>query len=365
MKKLKQICRKNWYIIASALLLFVCSEVLVGVMVYDQQYFTPNPFDSYVSIAVLRVFLLFAGFLISYFCTGILKKKYSPLILSVLMLLAVIFRDNDLNLLFNYYSICFVAVILFLAFFYVNYCTDSIRHTLIYIAVTTALWGMLFFEIEFFVIASMNIFLFIANQKSISQKSVKAVNWIFAGVSSAFLILKSVMHMISHMEYRHQGNRYLEIGYTESETISLLEKMMITSKEFGTSEFFGEFADERYVYNLAKIFGYYGYYAGIAMVILVVAFVTSIIIGCCKKQDKMKSVCGASAIMLVVRTVAALFINFGIISTIDSHLPFIALCTCGCINIGLIIGFVFAADKERLTKVAETSHHLCLSRKHD
>lgn len=350
MKKLKQICKKNWYIIASALLLFVCSEVLVGVMVYDQQYFTLNPFDSYVSIVVLRVFLLFAGFLISYFCTGILKKKYSPLVLSALMLLAVIYRDNDLNLLFNYYSICFVAVTLSLAFYYVNYCMDSIKHTLLYIAVTTALWGMLFYEIEFFVIVAVNIFLFIVNQKSISQKSVKAVNLIFTGISSVFLILKSVMHMISHMEYRHQGDRYLEIGYTESDTIPLLEKMMITSKEFGVSEYFSEFADERNVYNLAKIFGYYGYYAGIAMVIMVVAFMASIIIGCCKKQDKVKSVCGATAMMLVVRTAAALFINFGIISTMDSHLPFIALCTCGCINVGLITGFLFSADKEMITK---------------
>lgn len=355
MKTLKQICRKNRYIIASALLLFVCSEVLVGVMVYDQQYFTLKPYNSYVSIAVLRVLLLFAGFLISYFCAGILKEKYSPLILSVLMLLAVIYRENDLNLLFNYYSICFVAVTLSLAFYYVNYCTDSIKHTLIYIAVTTALWGMLFFEIELFVIVAVNIFLFITNQKSISQKSVKAVNWIFAGVSSVFLILESVVSMISHMEYRHNRNGHLEIGYTESDTIPLLEKMMITSKEFGVSEYFSEFADERYVYNLAKIFGYYGYYAGVAMIIVVVAFAASIIIGCCKKLDKMKSVCGAAAIMLVVRTAAALFINFGIISTMDSHLPFIALCTCGCINVGLIIGFLFAADKEMITKGFETN----------
>lgn len=355
MKTLKQICKKNWYIIATTLLLFVSSEVLVGVMVYDQQYFTLNPFDSYVSIAVLRIFLLFAGFLISYFCAGILKKKYSPLILSVLMLLAVIYRENDLNLLFNYYSICFVAAVLSLAFYYVNYCTDSIKHTLLYIAVTTVLWGMLFFEIEFFVIVSVNVFLFITNQKSISQKSVKAVNWIFAGVSSAFLILESVVSMISHMEYRHNRNGHLEIGYTESDTIPLLEKMMITSKEFGVSEYFSEFADERYVYNLAKIFGYYGCYAGTAMIIMVVAFAASIIISCCKKQDKMKSVCGAAAIMLVVRTLAALFINFGIISTMDSHLPFIALCTCGCLNVGLIIGFLFAADKEMITKGDETN----------
>ena len=357
MKNLKQICKKNGYIIAITLFLFVSSEVLVGVMVYDQQYFTLNPFISYISIAVLRVFLLFAGFLLSYFCAGILKKKYSSLILSALMLLAVIFRDNDFNLILNYYSICFVAVTLSLAFYYVNYCTDSIKHTLIYIAVTTALLGMLFFEIEFFVIISVNIFLFIANQKSIGQKSVKVVNWIFAGISSAFFILESVVSMISHMEYRHNRNGYLEIGYTESDTIPLLEKMMITSKEFGASEYFSEFADERYVYNLAKIFGYYGCYAGTAMIIMVVAFVVSIIIGCCKKQDKMKSVCGAAAIMLIVRTVAALFINFGIISTMDSHLPFIALCTCGCINIGLIVGFVFVADKETIPKGVEANEN--------
>lgn len=357
MKTLKQICKKNWYIIASTLLLFVSSEVLVGVMVYDQQYFTLKPYDSYVSIAVLRVFLLFAGFLISYFCAGILKKKYSPLVLSALMLLAVIYRENDLNLLFNYYSICFVAVTLSLTFYYVNYCTDSIKHTLLYIAVTIVLWGMLFFEIEFFVIVAVNIFLFIANQKSISQKSVKAVNWIFAGVSSAFLILKSVMCMLDHLEYKHYGDNYHEIGYTENEIMPILEKMLITSKDFGASEYFGEFADERLVYNLAKIFGYYGYYAGTAMIIMVVAFVASILIGCCKKQDKMKSVCGAAAIMLVVRTVAALFINFGIISSVDSHLPFIALCTCGCLNAGLIIGFLFAADKEMITKEVEINEN--------
>lgn len=358
MKTFKQICKKNWHIIASTLLLFVCSEVLVGVMVYDQRYFILNPFDSYVSMAVLRMFLLFAGFLISYFCAGILKKKYSPLVLSAIMLLAVIFRDNDLNLIFNYYSICFVAVTLSMAFYYVNYCADSIKHTLFYVAFSIVLWGMLFFEIEFFVIISMNIILFITNQKSINRKSVKAVNWIFAGVSSAFLILKSVVCMLGYMEYRHYEDSFLEIGYTESETISLLEKMMITSKEFGVSEYFSEFADERYVYNLAKIFGYYGCYVGIAMIIMVVAFAVSIIIGGCKKQGKKKSVCGAAAITLVVRTAAALCINFGIVGLVDSHLPFVTLCTCGSLNVGFIIGIIFAADKEMLSRGVEINENI-------
>ncbi len=353
----RQICKKNWYIIASALLLFVCSEVLVGIMMFNQQYFVPKPVDSYITIAVLRILLLFAGFLITYFLNGVLKTKYSPLIASALMLLAVMFREHDLNLIFNYYSICFVAAILSLAFYYVNYCTDSIKHTLCYIAVTIVLWGMLFYEIEFFVIISMNIFLFVANQKSISQKSVKAVNWIFAGISSAFLILKSVMYMLDHLEYKHYGDNYHEIGYTESEIMPILEKMLITSKAFGVSEYFSEFADERLVYNLAKIFGYYGYYAGIAMIIMVVAFAASVLIGCFKKQGKMKSVCGTAAIMLVVRTAAALFINFGIISTIDSHLPFISICACGCMNAGLITGFLFAADKEMITKEVEINEN--------
>lgn len=350
MKTFKQICKKNWYIIASALFLFVYSEVLLGIMTSDSRYFKPEASSFDIEIMILKVVILIIGVLITYLLTGILKAKFSLPIVTGLAVLAYIFRENELNLLLNYTLICFVAAMLCMAFYYVNYCTDSIIHTLIYIAVSVVLWGTMFFGIEIFIVLSTNIFLFIANQKSVSRKSVRAANLIFTAVSATMFVLTFFARIVNHMDYRHDRSGYLEIGYTESDLIPLLEKMMISSNTFGASEYFGEFANERYVYNLAKIFGYYGYYIGIATIMLVAFFTVCILIGCYKKQDKIKSVCGAAAIMLTVRTLSALFINLGIISIVDSHFPFVTLSPCCYMNIGLIIGFMLAADKENLLK---------------
>ena len=361
MKTLKQVCKKNWYIIVATLLLAICSEVLLGIMVFDKRYFnSAEEFSFYGGIIVLRFFLLFAGVVVTYISINIFRMKYSASIATVLMVFATICQENELNALFNYYSLCFVAAMISLAFYYVSYCKESIVHTILYMVEISVLCYTLFYEIEFYMVVLMHVFLVVTNNNSIKRKSVKVINWIFTGVSSAMLISTFVIRLINQMEYRYMdisdAEGLMEIGYNARETTLLLEKMMIATEDFATSEFFGEFANESYAYNLAKIFGYYGNFVGVVMVMLVVAFFTSVLIGCSKKQEKMKPALGATVIILMVRIISAFLINFGFISILESHMPFLTLCTCGGFLVGLILGIIFAADKETVFKENKLSY---------
>ena len=75
MKTLKQVCKKNWYIIVATLLLAICSEVLLGIMVFDKRYFnTAEAFSFHGGIIVLRFFLLFAGVVVTYISINIFRS---------------------------------------------------------------------------------------------------------------------------------------------------------------------------------------------------------------------------------------------------------------------------------------------------
>ena len=346
MSTFRQVCRKNWYIIAFTLLLAVTSGILCGIMVCDEQYFSSDMFSSVIGLMLSDVVLLIAAFFITYFFADVLKKKYSPLITFALVILAFIFRENDLNTVFNYYTICFIAVILSLTFYYVNFCVNSVLHTAFYVAMITVMSALVFYDVEFYIIASVNAFLFLTNYRSVNKKTVKIINLIFTVALSLLFLLMLVIRIT---EYGDSISADTEI-ISELEmfkAVSALKKMFATTETFGTSEFFGEFANKSFTYNLAKIFGYYGCVAGIVMVILFVVFMVSFLIGCRKN----KPAHGVAAIVIIVSTVTAMVINFGCYTVAQSYIPFLSLLPGEYLKVGLVTGIIFASDKAQFKEL--------------
>ena len=136
---------------------------------------------------------------------------------------------------------------------------------------------------------------------------------------------------------------YSEI-ISEHEKITSIKKMrdmLTTAKTFGTSEFFGEFANEGYGFNLAKIFGYYGWVTGVIIIILLVVFMISLLIG----YKKTKPVRITTAIIIITSTVTGIANNLGIYTVVDSSVPVVSLLPEGFLTVGLTIGAVFASEK--------------------
>lgn len=339
MSTFRQVCRKNWYIIASTLLLVVTSEILCILMIYNKQYFSPDTFSNCIGIIFFDVALLFAGFLITYFCLDIFKNKYSLIVTFTLIILSFMFRDGEWNLVFNYCSLCLVAVMLSLNFYYVDYCTVSALHTVVYYAISFVLMLLMFYELGFYTVVLINIFLFASHYRLMNKKSVKWVNLIFTGIFSVLLITTFVMRAISNTVLPD----YSEI-ISEHEKIKAFEtmrKMLTTTETFGTSEFFSEFVNESYGYNLTKIFGYYGWVPGVTVVILFVVFMASLLFS----YRKDKPVNGTVSILITITIIASIATNLGSYTVVDLYIPFVSLFPEGFLNAGLVLGVIFASDK--------------------
>lgn len=350
MRTFRQVCRKNWYIIASTLLLAVFSEVLCGIMIYDRQYFNPENVSFYIGMTAISTLISFAGMVFVYFSFEIFRMKYASLIATVLTVCVTLFKEEELNLLLNYDLLCFVAAMLSLAFYYVNYCKDSVVHTVLYITEISVLSYIMLDEIELYIVMLIHIFLVITNNNTIKRKLIKVINWIFTGFVTFMLTMHFVYCLTDQIRYRYidgynaEGSD--ELGYYAKNTILLLEKMMMSAERSSASEFFGEFANESFAYNLAKIFGYYGYEIGAIAVLLIFILLASVLIGCSKKQEKMKPAAAVAATILTIRTVSAFLINFGFISILELHMPILTVCPCSALVVGMSLGIIFAADKE-------------------
>lgn len=342
----RQVCRKNWYIIASTLLLAVTSGILCGIMVYDKQYFSPDKFSVCIGMMFFDVVLLIAAFLITYFFADVLKKKYSSLITFALVIPAFIFRENELSNVIDYCTFFFIAAVLSLTFYYVNYCVESVWHTVFYITMITAMSAVMFYDVEFYIIALVNIFLFLTNHRSVNKKTVKIINLIFTVALSLFFLLTFVIRITEYSDSISVDTEIIS-EYEKFRAVSILEKMFATTKAFGTSEFFGEFANESFTYNLAKISGYYGYVAGIGMLILFVVFMVSFLTGYRKNKPEH----GVAAIVITVSIVTAIVINFGCCTVAQSDIPFLSLLPGEYLKAGLLTGIIFASDKAQIKEL--------------
>lgn len=346
MSTFRQVCRKNWYIIAATLLLAVTSGILCGVMIYDKQYFSPDMFSSVIGLMLSDVVLLIAAFFITYFFSDVLKKKYFPLITFVLMIPAFIFRESVLNDVFSYCTFFFTAAILSLTFYYVNHCANSVLHTVFYVAMITVMSAVLFYDVEFYIIALVNVFLFLTNYRSVNKKTVRIINLIFTVVLSLLFLMTLVIRITEYSDSISADTEIIS-EYEKFKDVSALKKMLAAIEAFGTSEFFGEFANKSFTYNLAKIFGYYGYVAGAAVSILFVVFMVSFLIG----YRKNKPAHGVAAIVITVSTVTAMVINFGCCTVAQSDIPFLSLLPGEYLKVGLVTGVIFASDKAQIKEL--------------
>ncbi len=333
----RQVCRKNWYIIAATLLLVATSGILCGIMIYDKQYFSPDTFSFCIGMIFFDVVLLIAAFFITYFFSDVLKKKYSPLITFALVIPAFLFRESVLNDVFGYCTFFFIAAILSLTFYYVNHCVNSVLHTVFYVAMITVMSAVLFYDVEFYIIALVNVFLFLTNYRSVNKKTVRIINLIFT-VALSLLFLMTLVIRITEYSDSISADTEIISEYEKFKDVSALKKMLAATKAFGTSEFFGEFANKSFAYNLAKIFGYYGYVAGAAVAMLFVVFMVSFLIG----YRKNKPAHGVAAIVIIVSTVTAMVINFGCYTVAQSDIPFLSLLPGEYLKVGLVTGVIFA-----------------------
>ena len=349
MKTLKQICKKNWYIIAITLLFAVCSEVLCGIMLHDSFIWSYGPYEFYVRVTSLLP-VLAAGCLITYFTAGYLDSKHSLTIALISAVGCLLYADKELNYYisvnYGFFVFCFITATVSLAFYYVNYCRNSAKNTVRYTLMLAFFALLTFEETEFYTILAMHVFLFVTKHKSFEKLSVKVLNWISAGVSAAAFIGALDTQIIDGLNYTNSK---------EEEGFVLLKEMMSTLKPFGKSEIFDEAVGNGYIPNILKIFGCYGYVVGIVMVILFMIFTASILIVCSRSQGRMKLAVQIAAITLAVRTFTSLLEAFGIGCFFESSIMFVSLNSGEFTAAGVIIGLIFAADKEMITEGAETN----------
>ncbi len=339
MYEFKNALKSNKLILISLALFAAVTEVLLGIMdcrLYDGEM---NYFRFSGNI-VFRLVMLAVGICLAYLISGVLKFDFFPQFLApVFTAISVICSCSGLAYAFdtNYkaYSLCSVAAVITLAFYYVSRCGDSLGHTLFYVFLITVLAVGTLDEIEVFIVLSVHILLFVYNYKNFTSNSVKAVNCVFVALAAAALVMLFICQIIDYMAMR----------YFEGETIFYIEKMFLTVPAFGDSEFFGEIADKRSEYNLAKIFGSYGYVIGTFTVLVIVAFVASISIKCVKQKGEMKPALIAASVILAVRSISALFINFGVITGTRSVMLLISEGHHGYFIVGLLVGLTVAASK--------------------
>lgn len=348
MKTLKQVCRKNWYIIAPTLLLAMCSEVLAGTMLHDSFIWSYGPYEFYVRLALLFPMLV-AACLITYFTACYFDSKHSLKISVIASIGCLLYIDVELNYLipvdYGFFMFCFMTAIVSLAYYYVNNCKNSAKKTVRYTLMITFLALLTLKEAEFYIILATHIFLFITNYKSFEKVSVNIINWISAGLFATVFIGVISEQIISGMRY---------IRPDEEEAFILIKEMMSTLKPFGKSEVFDEALANGYVSRVFEIFGYYGYVVGIAMVILFVLFTVSILVGCFRSQGKMKLAVQVAAVIFAIRTFTSVLEVFGIFWFYESSIMFASLNSGEFTVVGVIIGLIFAVNREKPVKIGGT-----------
>ncbi len=332
MKTLAQSLKNNWYIIAATLLLVVSTELLMGIMKYNAD-FDSFYLRSFFCNLILRIVALVGGICFTYVAGGVFNYKASGIVAAISTVFTISFSGIifDENPDYNYYHIWLTAALLSLSFYYTNNCVHSTKHTIFYYIMITALAVVSADEIEFFIVLSASLVLFVVNRISIKQKSSLAINYVF----SVLAIIAMTCMVVSKMD------EYFGIKFIEGSSIHP-EAVLLTTEPFKTSRFFNEIADAPSAYNLTKIFGYYGYVAGTAMCVVIALFVSAVFARCFSATGSSKSVGIIAAVTIFVKCVAGFFVSFSIISSSYVRMPILSDGSVGYLAIGLLIGMLIA-----------------------
>lgn len=344
MYEFKNALKSNRFVLISLGVFFAASEILLGIINF-REYGGDLSCFRFTGNIVLRLFMLVVGICLAYIVSYTLEFDFFPQFLApAFTVISVLCSYSGLGYAIDTnqknYMFCSVAALISLALYYISRCSDSLLHTLFYILQTTVLALGTFDEIEIFIVLSAHILLFIYNRKNFSVKSVKIVNYIFTALAVAALVACFVRQM----------NDYIGMRYFEGETIFYIEKMLFYSPLFGKSEFYYDIIDKRAEYNLAKIFGSYGYVVGTATVLIIAAFVAGICYKCIKNKGKMKPALIAVSTIFVVRCTAALFVNFGVITGTSSCMPLLSQGSFGYFIVGLLAGITIAASRNNFSQ---------------
>lgn len=341
MYEFKNALKSNRLILICLGLYAVTAEVLLGIMNCSNSDSDINYFSFSVNI-IFKLIMPVIGICLAYVLTGMLDFDFVPQFLApVFTVISILCNYSGIGYAINSnyktYSLCSIAAILCLAFYYVNRCGDSLIHTLFYIILTTTLAIGTFDQIEVFTVLSVHIMLFVFNCKNYKSKAISTVNYIYVSLAAAVLIILFI----------YQITDYIAMRYYEGKTIFYIERMLLTAPALGESEFFHEIMEERSEYNPAKIFGFYGYIIGTAAMLIISAFVASVCIKAQKSKSRIKPVLIAVAVIIAVESIAALFINFGVITGISSSIPLLSEGYLGYFKTGFLVGLVIASAKNR------------------
>ncbi|MBQ3137210.1 MAG: hypothetical protein IJB74_07005 [Clostridia bacterium] len=335
METVKKVYSQNKFIVISFLFALICSEILCTVMDVKFYYAVRS---SAVSI-LLRIAVLSACIFVAYKVGRYLSKEMLTFNTVLYALTAVLgCRSGPFHLLMVdygfYYFFSFFALI-FLSLYYTEKSTDSIGASLLYFFLGTVFVTGTYDEPEGFIALSMQLLLFVHVFGKIKKKAVRIIHIILSFGSLFALLALAAANVVSYAEIRFlEGSSIIKMLRTLSETV----------KPFGKAEIMSKFPGGNIDYNLARIFGFYGYVIGTVMLLIITVFVISIFMKAFEHKSKMKPLILLAAAVFSVRYFASIFINSGVVCGLDVTMPFICDGSWGYFVMGILLGLIFAAD---------------------
>lgn len=348
METMKKIYGKNKLLVANTIILFLCAEIFCNILSYRFGYHGDVELSFYTNVFV-EIICFVCGVIIASRYGDRFDKKYIPYLCAGSIILSLCCSGSgfiDLYF-FDFYAapIFGFITVYFLAQYYINYCTKSIFHNLMYIFAGSVFIVKNVGEIEPYFIFTLQIALFVSLQSSIKDKRINLINIIHTIVAFMFdcwLVFANVYD-------------YINFEFEEGHIIVRIESVLRTLKPFGKSEKFREIETLNSNFDLMRISGYFGYVAGVFVLVVLTVFIVSIFIKAFRNKD---SICAASltAVSIFgVSYVSSVLMNSGIVfGQIYVDAPILSYGKCGLLITGLLLGLIFA-DVDKITmKVTES-----------
>ncbi len=339
MTEFKKICKKNWYIIVSVMMLDICTEIFMIIINCPLEVQDTGPACIFGEMA-LRTVCLVASASGAYFLAHRLNNKHALGITLIAIFSFLFYSDYTINeyipVGYGFLVICFTVALISISFYYVNRCKDSIKNTIRYFIVFAVFALFAYLGAEFYAIIAVHFFLLAISFESFTKPSIKILNLCCA------VILAVIFVLVLRVQIAEDFRDFRNLEHRDY----IINEMIDSVKPFGKADNIESVMTLEEQFNIIKIFGIYGYVAGILMILLLINFVVSIVVGARKKQGKMKLTANVAAINFVMMVIASVLENLGIVIFPDSHMPIVSLCNCGHTVTGLVIGLVFAADRE-------------------
>lgn len=338
MKTLKKIYEQNKAIIISTVILVLCAEVVNALIAVG--FNEPIDVDFALNEA-LKILGMIFGVVAAYVFISRLKEELSP----VIALFCVVGMSVS-----NYYcctgrfaydtlvmSCLSVVAVYFLAVYYLSRCRDSVLHMIFYILINLQFCYITAGNINAFFGYGLQVLLFVRFNRTIKNKHVRIANIVYSFNSICWIITLFISNIYD----------YFTFEFIEGHKMVLVNDVIETVKPFGKTEKVNEIIDFPYL-ELTKISGLFGYVFGIAVIIVVTAFIFCIYIKVCKNREKVQPALLTLAAVTGIQYLSYLVNNFGILfGEMDTYLPVISDGVSGYILIGTLLGLTFVeANKD-------------------